>query len=103
MSNDSEAFRKTIADVDRRVRELAGAGEEIVLRTDAPDTATWDRGDYRGTLSLHTAEKLPRLSLSLHTGTQMHPDPVQIGLYDADVVELIAEPIAGLLSGRVTL
>ena len=102
MPDDVQVFTQRVAEVDRRVRELTALGDEIILRSEPEDTVTWDRGHYRATLELHTAEKLPRLSLFLHTGSQMHPSPLQIGLYDADVVEMVAEPVAGLLSGSVT-
>jgi hypothetical protein len=65
-----------------------------------PDIAEWEHGPYRATLTLHRDETPPRLALQLYNGGDEHPAPLQIGFYEADVVNMIAVPIAALLAGH---
>lgn len=73
------------------------AGDIHCSRT--PEMAEWERGAFRATLILHLAEKMPRLSLQLYNGTDEHPAPLQIGFDEADVVNMIAVPVAAHLTG----
>jgi hypothetical protein len=99
---DRVAFAERVRQIDARIRELdSSIAPDVRLAMDG-ETATWERAGYRATLVLHSGVQPVRLSLELLTGSTMHPDSEQIGIDDADVVELVARPIAGLLSGEVT-
>jgi hypothetical protein len=95
------SFAERVHQIDARVREIDSGIENLRLELDG-ETATWQCGDYNATLVLHGSEEPVRLSLSLHTGSMHHPDSEQIGIDDPDSVELLAQPIARLLSGEVT-
>ena len=45
-------------------------------------------------------ETTPRLALQFSNGESEHPEALQIGFDEADVVNLIAVPVAALLAGR---
>ncbi len=38
------------------------------------------------------------MELTLHTGSEVHPDALEIGIDDADVVDMIAQPVTALLA-----
>jgi len=96
---ESLTFEQRMSQVDSRIRELHSRLSPKIAFTIGPvDTASWYHDRFLATVVLHRAESPPRLSLSLHTGRPTHPDAVQIGFYDADVVELIARPAAALFS-----
>lgn len=84
--------------ISARVAELEPEGAALIRVDARDDEATWSRGRFRATLIFHREEKLPRLELMLHTGGQIHPETLEIGLFDADAADMIAEPIAGLFS-----
>jgi hypothetical protein len=64
------------------------------------EVAEWQRAQFRATLTLHRDEANPRLALQLSNGEAEHPAPLQIGFYEADVVNMVAVPIAALLTGH---
>ena len=97
---DRLTFAERAHQIDARVREIDAGIEDVHLEL-AGETAIWQRGDYRAVLTLHSGETPVRLSLLLHTGSAQHPESEQIGIDEADVVELIARPIAKLVSGEV--
>ena len=97
---ESFDFDELVKKIGARVSELEPAAAARIRVDPRDDEATWSRGRFRATLIFHRDEKLPRLELMLHTGGQIHPETLEIGLFDADAVELIAEPIAGLFSER---
>ena len=91
-------FADRVAEVDRRIREIRPALAEEIQRNDGtPQSATWERAGSWATLTLHDGT-WPRLELSLHTGSKEHPEALEIGIDDADVVNMIAVPIADLLA-----
>ena len=95
---DSQTFAARVAEVDRRIREIrTEVASEIGRKDGSGDSATWERGGSWATLTLHDG-KWPRLELSLHNGTEEHPEALEIGIDDADVVNMIAVPVADLLA-----
>ncbi len=95
---ESQPFAARVAEVDRRIREIQpGVAAEIRRNDGTADSATWERGRAWATLTLHDG-RWPRLELSLHTGTEAHPEALEIGIDDADIVNMIAVPVADLLA-----
>lgn len=94
-------FVDLVEKIGARVRELDPAPAREVRLEVREDAASWTCGHFQAALIFHRTEALPRLELMLHTGDQIHPETLEIGLFDADVVDMIAEPIAGLFSKRV--
>lgn len=95
---ESQPFADRVAEVDRRIREIQPAlAAEIRRKEDTPQSATWERAGSWATLTMHDG-KWPRLELSLHNGTDEHPEALEIGIDDADVVNMIAVPVADLLA-----
>jgi len=95
---EPQTFASRVAEVDRRIREIEpGIAAEIRRNDGNAQSATWERGGYWATLTFHDG-KWPRLELSMHTGSDDHPEALEIGLDDADVVNMIAAPVAELLA-----
>ena len=95
---ESQTFADRVAEVDRRIREIQPAVASEIRRKDGtPQSATWERGGSWATLTMHDG-KWPRLELTLHNGTDEHPEALEIGIDDADVVNMIAVPVADLLA-----
>ena len=95
---ESQPFADRVAEVDRRIREIQpDIAGDITRKDGTPQSAPWERGGSWATLTLHEA-KWPRLELSLHNGTDEHPEALEIGIDDADVVNMIAVPVADLLA-----
>lgn len=93
-------FEDRAREIDDRIRELIPELWAKVERdTSRPDERIWRYGVFSATLIMHRTESYPRLSLELLTGEEDHPEALQIGFDEADVVDMIAHPIAGLLSG----
>jgi hypothetical protein len=90
----SSSFETRVAQVDQRIREINPeiAGE---LRRDdtRENTVTWERNGAWATLTLHDDA---RLELSLHPAQDV-PDILEIRIDDADVVNMIAVPVANHL------
>jgi hypothetical protein len=96
---EPQTFADRVAEVDRRIREIRpGVAGEIRRNDGTPQSATWERGGSWATLTLHDGT-WPRLELSLHNGSDEHPEALEIGIDDADVVNMIAVPVADLLAG----
>jgi hypothetical protein len=93
-------FEQRVDEITERIRALDPSIQADVRCSRKPDFAEWTRDHFRATLALHRDEAPPRLSLQLYTGEDAHPAPLQIGFYDADVVNMIAVPISALLAGR---
>jgi len=95
---ESQTFAARVAEVDRRIREIQPHAADDIRRKDAtPHSVTWERGGSWATLTLHDGT-WPRLELSLHTGSEDHPEALEIGIDEADVVNMIAVPVADLLA-----
>jgi hypothetical protein len=95
---EPQTFAARVDEVDRRIREIEpGAAAEIRRKDGTPQSTTWERGGSWATLTLHEA-KWSRLELSLHNGSDEHPEALEIGIDDADVVNMIAVPVADLLA-----
>ncbi len=95
---EPQTFAARADEVDRRIREIQpGIAGEIRRNDGTAQSATWERGGCWATLTLHDG-KWPRLELSLHTGSDDHPEALEIGVDDADVVNMIAVPVADLLA-----
>jgi hypothetical protein len=95
---EPQTFADRVAAVDRRIREIQPATAAEIRRNDGtPQSTTWERGGSWATLTLHDG-KWPRLELSLHNDTDEHPEALEIGIDDADVVNMIAVPVADLLA-----
>ena len=94
----AQTFADRVAEVDRRIREIQSAvAAEIGRKDGTPHSTTWERGGSWATLTLHDG-RWPRLELSLHNGSNEHPEALEIGIDDADVVNMIAVPVADLLA-----
>ncbi len=94
---DTQSFARRVAEVDRRVREIEPAIAAGIRHQHRPGEARWERGGCWATLTLHDGSP-PRLELTSHNGSDEHPDALEIGIDDADVVDMIARPVAGLLA-----
>jgi hypothetical protein len=99
----TDSFAARVAEIDRRIREINPAiAAGIVHDGGAGDEARWERAGRWATLTLHDGNP-PRLELTSHTGSPVHaddhPEALEIGFDDADVVDMIAQPVAALLAG----
>jgi hypothetical protein len=95
---ERQTFAGRVDEVDRRIREIQpGISAEIRRNDGTAQSATWERRGAWATLTLHDGT-WPRLELSLHTGSAQHPEALEIGIGDADVVNMIAVPVADLLA-----
>jgi hypothetical protein len=95
---EPQSFANRAGEVDTRIREIEpGIAAEIRRNDGTPQSVTWERGGSWATLTLHDG-KWPRLELSLHNGSNEHPEALEIGIDDADVVNMIAVPVADLLA-----
>jgi hypothetical protein len=92
-------FQDRVAEVQRRIVDLQPSLADIAPDLSHSDAAVWRNGIYHATLSYHPDRPVPSLSLILLAGDHEHPDAMDIGIDEADVVEMIAQPIAALLSG----
>lgn len=97
---ESFTFDQRVAQITDQIYESEPTIAAATQRSSQPDVAEWQFGRFRAALTLHRAEVPPRLSLQLFNGEEQHPAPLQIGFYEADVVSMIAVPIAALLAGR---
>jgi hypothetical protein len=95
---EPQTFAGRVDEVDRRIREIEPAAAAQIRRKDGTaQSTTWERGGSWATLTLHDGT-WPRLELSLHTGSEEHPEALEIGIDEADVVNMIAVPVADLLA-----
>ncbi len=95
---EPQTFAARVAEVDRRIREIQPAVAPQIQRNDATEASTtWSRAGSWATLTLHDG-RWPRLELSLHNGSAEHPEALEIGIDEADVVNMIAVPAADLLA-----
>ena len=101
----SENFTARVAEIDRRIRAInPDLAASVALERGPGEEARWERGGRWATLTLHDGAP-PRLELTSHTGSAVHsddhPEALEIGFDDADVVDMIAQPVAALLAGTV--
>lgn len=95
----TEGFVRLVSDVDQRVRAIdPEIASEIRHDPGRDATATWTYDHYRALLTYHGGPP-EWLQLTL-LGTDQPRDAMEIAPDDADVVELIAKPIAGLFAGE---
>ena len=95
---EPQTFAARVDEVDRRIREIQSELAAEIRRSEGTaQSITWERGGSWATLTLHDG-KWPRLELSLHNGSDAHPEALEIGIDDADVVNMIAVPVADFLA-----
>ena len=96
-------FAERVDQLDARLRELVPALAHAITCERAGQAATWRYGRAWGTLALHETDTPPRLSLMLYNeaGTD-EQDAVEVTIDEDDVIGVLAEPLAGLFTGRVT-
>jgi len=95
-------FGDRVDQLDARLREfLPAIGGEIRCER-GEDSATWRLADAWGTLALHETDDPPRLSLMLYRakGTD-EQDAIEVNIDEAGVIDVLAEPLAGLFLGSV--
>jgi hypothetical protein len=97
---ESLTFEDRIAQISDQIRLSDPSIADEITCSSTPAMAEWKRGIFRASLILHRDETPPRLSLQLYAGEDEHPAPLQIGFYEADVVNMIVVPIAALLAGH---
>ena len=94
-------FNRCVDQISDRVRVLEPKiWPQVRLEQLSDESVEWIRGEFRATLILHRAEVRPHFSLTLLAGEELHPDAMGIGGDDADLVEMLAQPIAALLAGQ---
>src|SRR5580704_15199508 len=97
---DTYSFEQRVDQITEQIQasDPSIAGE--ILTSRKAEMAEWERAQFRATLTLHRDEATPRLALQLYNGEAEHPAPLQIGFYEADVVNMIAVPVAAFLTGH---
>lgn len=97
-------FRRRVDALDARVRgELPAIAAEIRREENAEHSVTWRYGSAWGTLVLHETDEPQRLSLLLYrAGGTDEQDVVEVSIDEADVIDVLADPLVGLFAGRVT-
>ena len=96
-------FEGRIDELDRRLRELLPGNATQIACERRNGAATWRHADAWGTLSLDETASPPVLKLLLYRRSSSdEQNAVEVAIDDEDVVEVLAEPLAGLFSGRVT-
>lgn len=97
---DTFTFGQRVDQITEQIRASDPAIATDIRCSRKSEMAEWALAPYRATLTLHRNESPPRLTLQLSNGESEHPEALQIGFYEADVVNMIAVPIAALLAGR---
>jgi hypothetical protein len=99
----STTFRARVDELDARLREkLPAIAPDIRREETAEHSVTWRYGRAWGTLVLHEIDEPQRLSLLLyHVGGTDEQDVVEVNIDEADVIDVLADPLAGLFEGRV--
>jgi hypothetical protein len=94
-------FKRRVDEIGARLRTLdPEVWPEVRQEILSADSVEWVRGERRATLILHAADAQPHYSLTLLAGEGPHPDAMAIGVDDADLVEMLVQPIAALLADR---
>lgn len=97
------SFQERVDQVDARVREFLPALAAAIAVERGAGAATWRHAGAWGTLALHETDEPPRLSLMLYTKAGAdEQDAVEVSIDEDDVVDLLAEPLAGLFTGRIS-
>lgn len=98
----TDSFTARVAEIDRRIRAINPAIATDIAHEHGSREARWERAGRWATLTLHDGSPL-RLELTSHTGSPVrgddHPDALEIGIDDEDVVDMVAQPVAALLAG----
>ena len=94
---DEGLFVRQVAAVDRRLTELLAGVDGVRLAERSATSATWERGSRRATLVRHADPARYQVEFLGAPGDP--PEAEEIGVDDPDVVELLAQPIAGFLRG----
>lgn len=96
-------FRQRADQLDARLRErLAASAGEIQRESTGDHAVTWRYRTAWGTLVLHETDKPQRLSLLLYkSGGTDEQDVVEVTIDEADVIDVLADPLVGLFTGRV--
>jgi hypothetical protein len=97
---DTYTFEQRVDQITEQIRASDPAIATEIQCSRQTEMAEWERDHFRATLVLHRDETPPRLSLQLYNAEDEHPEPLQIGFYEADVVNMIAVPVAALLAGH---
>jgi hypothetical protein len=97
---ESFTFEQRVDQITEQIRASDPSTAAEIQCSRKPEMAEWERGPFRATLTLHRDDVPPRLALQLYNGQDEHPAPLQIGFYEADVINMIAVPVAALLAGR---
>jgi hypothetical protein len=97
---ETYTFEQRVDQISSQIRASDPAIAAEIQTSHKPEVAEWERGQFRATLTLHRNEATPRLALQLYNGAAEHPAPLQIGFYEADVVNMIAVPVAAFLTGH---
>lgn len=97
---DTYTFEQRVEQITDQIRASDPSIANEIRSANSPETAEWARDQFRATLTLHRTEATPRLALQLYNGEAEHPAPLQIGFYEADLVNMVALPVAAFLTGR---
>ncbi len=97
---DTYTFEQRVEQITDQIRSSDPSIATEIECSLKPEMAEWARGEYKATLALHRDEAPPRLALQFYNGESEHPEALQIGFYEADVVNMIAVPVAALLAGH---
>jgi hypothetical protein len=93
-------FEQRVDQITDQIRASDPSIATEIKSSRTPEVAEWARGRFKATLILHRDEAAPRLALQLYNGEAEHPAALQIGFDEADVVNMIAVPIAAHLTGH---
>ena len=92
-------FQERVEQIRARIAQLQPSLAGVAPDLSHANAAVWRNGIYHATLSYHPDRPVPSLSLILLAGDHEHPDAMDIGFDEDDVNDMIAQPIAALLSG----
>lgn len=93
-------FGERVQEIQRAIAAIEPALATVQPDMSHADAAVWRDGPYHATLTYHPTAAVPTLSVTMLSGEDEHPDPLEIGFDDPDAVDMVARPIAALLSGR---
>ena len=97
---DTFTFEQRVDQITDQIRASDPSIASEIQTSHGHEMAEWERDQFRATLTLHRDEVPPRLALQLYNGDAEHPAPLQIGFYEADVVNMVGIPIAAFLAGH---
>jgi hypothetical protein len=97
---ETTTFEDRVAQITEQIRLSDPSIASDIASSVTSHTAEWKHGMFRASLILHGDDTPQHLTLQLYTGEDEHPAPLQIGFDEADVVNMIAVPVAALLAGQ---